>query len=305
MSIIDPFADITLLQFPTSLHFYLFVYLYIHLSNHLSRCQRLVPLWSTWQQKAAECHILCTRNSKFLAFCSCSHTLPVSVGRTLKPRQETTSVAFAYIRQPGSLYINSGSLRSFPAGITIYELFDCRALDQQEQFAQFPPACLRPPPNPECSAPAWMKSVLWKRDGSTREVRGVFTVHHLRFPWKDSSAQMLEFVYGILLPQACEVSVLLIFSVSVIIFREAVVYLVIKAKKINSPMLDVSLLQNTYVPLLRWIHQNMASSLLHLEERRLLHWLQREAWGVQWPQPPTTQQLLCRRSVFPPAATFW
>lgn len=50
----------------------------------------------------------------------------------------------------------------------------------------------------------------------------------------------------------------------------------------------------------RWIHQNMAAPLLHLKERWLLHWLQREAWGVQWPQPPTAQQLLCRRSIFPP-----
>lgn len=47
----------------------------------------------------------------------------------------------------------------------------------------------------------------------------------------------------------------------------------------------------------RWIHQNMASPLLHPEERRLFHRLQREAWGVQWPQPSTTQQLLCGRSV--------
>lgn len=44
----------------------------------------------------------------------------------------------------------------------------------------------------------------------------------------------------------------------------------------------------------------MAASLFHLKERRLLHWLQREARGVQRPQPPTAQQLLCRRLVFPP-----
>lgn len=42
----------------------------------------------------------------------------------------------------------------------------------------------------ECSAPAWMKSLLWERDGFTREVRGVFAVHHLSLHLGVSSGQM-------------------------------------------------------------------------------------------------------------------
>lgn len=45
----------------------------------------------------------------------------------------------------------------------------------------------------------------------------------------------------------------------------------------------------------------MASSLLHPKNRWLLYRVQGEAWSVWWPQPTTSQQLLCRRSVVPSA----